>query len=160
MKRITATATLLLVPALLAGCEDDITGFEDCRDLAGDFRATDFGFRGTRDASLTRDFDREGTRFTLSLRNGRAFESRFERAGVSPLVRTGTFTASGTELGFGNRALFQGAQDNLDQRFTCERLDRNRFRLRSAAPTRFDFDNDGAFEDDEEGIFEGDFELF
>jgi hypothetical protein len=160
MKRIPTIATMLLVPALLAGCEDDITGFEDCRDLSGNFRATDFGFRGTRNSSLVRDFDREGTRFTLALRNDRTFESRFERSGVSPLVRTGAFTATGTELGLGNRALFLGAQDNLEQRFTCESLGANRFRLRSAAPTRFDFDDDREFEDEEEGIFEGEFELF
>jgi hypothetical protein len=159
MRRTTTITTLLLVPALLAGCEDDVTGFEDCRDLSGNFRATDFGFRGTRNTSLVRDFEREGTRFTLGLRNDRTFESRFERQGVAPLVRTGAFTAAGTELGFGNQALFTGAED-VEQRFTCERLGANRFRLRSAAPTRFDFDEDEVFEQEEEGFFEGEFELF
>jgi hypothetical protein len=161
MKRIPAIATMLLLPALLGGCEEDeITGFEDCEDLAGNFRATNLGFRGTTNTSLVRDFDQEGTTFTLSLRNDDTFESTFTEQGVSPLVRTGAFTASGNALTLGNRALFLGAQDNLEQRFTCEILGANRFRLRSAAATRFDFDEDEVFEDEEEGIFEGDFELF
>jgi hypothetical protein len=161
MTRITTIAAALLVPALLTACEEDeILGFEDCEDLAGNFRTTDFGFRGTTNASLVRDFDREGTAFTLTLRNDDTFESTFTAQGATPLVRTGAFTATPTELRLGNRALFLGAQDNLEQRFSCELVGANRFRVVSAAPARFDFDEDEGFEEGEEGVFEGEFELF
>jgi hypothetical protein len=162
MKRITAIATALLVPTLLAGCEDDdddIFGLEDCATLTGNFRATNFGVTGTTNTSLVRDFDRAGAQFTLNLRNNGSFESRFGESGRDPLVRTGNFTATGNELRLGNQGLFRGAS-NVDQRFTCERLDANRFRLRNASAARFDFDEDETFEEGEEGIFEGDFELF
>jgi hypothetical protein len=163
MKKTTAIASILLVPTLLAGCEDDdddLLGLEDCASLEGNFRATeDFGFTGATDESLIRDFDEEGTTFTLALRSNRTFESRFTEPGIAPLVRTGAFTAGANELALGNQALFTGAED-VEQRFVCERLSENRFRLESTEPVGFDFDEDEVIEEDEEGIFEGEFELF
>ena len=157
MKRTSAIATLLLVPALLVGCEEDdeITGLNDCTTLSGNFRATDFGFANAS-RSLVRDFDQEGTTFNLRLNANNTFESTFTERNQTPLMRTGAFQRTGTQLTLGNQALFRGA-DMGEQRFTCERLADNRFRLRSVTATRFDFNRNNAFDAGEEGFFEGEF---
>jgi hypothetical protein len=159
MKRITAMAVALLVPALLTGCEenDDLLGNDD--ELVGDFRATDFGFAGDANPNLVRDFDREGSTFSLRLRNDGTFESTFTERGFDPLVRTGRFTTAGDQLVLGNQGLFNDVQDG-EQRFVFQRMGTNGLRLRSAAATRFDFNRDDNFEAEESSFFEGDFEAF
>lgn len=159
MRRTSAIAAMLLVPALLAGCEDDndITGLNDCSTLTGNFRATNFGFANSS-GSLTRDFDQEGTTFNLRLNSNNTFESTFTERDQTPLTRSGSFQRTSNQLTLGNQGLFRGA-DVGDQRFTCERLANNRFRLRSAQATRFDFNRNNTFDAGEEGFFDGEFSL-
>jgi hypothetical protein len=154
------TATLLLVPALLTGCEDEddnLVGLEDCTDLAGNFQATgDFGFTGVADPSLTGDFDEAGVTFGFTLNENDTFVSTFaDPAFEQDLVRTGAFEATANELTFGNEALFRGAE-NVEQRFTCE-LTETGFRLESAQAVGFDFDEDQTIEANETATFEGEF---
>lgn len=159
MKRFSMLAAALVVPVILAGCgEDDIAGLNDCENLAGNFRATNFGFADAN-RSLMRDFDQEGTTFNVRLNSNGTFESAFTERNRAPLARTGTFQATRNQLTLGNQNLFAGA-DVGEQRFTCERLANNRFRLRSAAATRFDFNRNNTFDAGEQGFFEGDFETF
>jgi hypothetical protein len=159
MKRISMLAAVLIVPMLLTGCEeDDIAGLEDCEDLAGNFRATDFGFADAN-RSLIRDFGQEGTTFDVRLNANGTFESAFTERNQAAFTRTGTFQASRNQLLLGNQNLFPEA-DVGEQRFVCQRLADNRFRLRSAAATRFDFNRNNTFDAGEQGFFEGDFETF
>lgn len=155
MYRKTTLAMALLVPVMLTACDDDDSVFGTNADLVGDFQASDFGFTGTTNTSLARDFDQEGATFTVSMRNDGSFESRFTEQGVSPVVRTGTFTLQGNELVLGNRTMITGAQDNVEQRFIFQRQGAN-LTLRSAADMRFDFNGDGIFASDESARFDAD----
>lgn len=159
MRRMTAMAIALLVPALLAGCDlddDDLTGVDD--DLVGTFEATEFGFAATETADVV-DFDDLGATFTLQLSPDRTFTSTFvEAPGAAPLVRTGPFTVTGDEILLGERALFVDVED-APQRFTFTRLG-NRLTLDSVEPMLVDFDNDGIFETTETALFEADLTLF
>lgn len=161
MKHIPKMLTLLMMPAVFAACEgdDDLVGVNDCSNLQGNFRATSAAFRGATNTTLNRDFIQEGTAFNVRLNNNRTFETRFAETGATPLVRTGTFQATPTGLTLGNQNLFTGA-DVGEQRFVCTRLANNRFSLRSTNPVRFDFNRNNAFDAGEEGIFEGEFEVF
>ena len=159
MKRMKTLAMALLMPVLMTACEDDDGPFETNDDLVGNFQASNFGFTGTANTSLARDFDREGATFTVSLRNNGTFESRFTEQGASPVVRTGTFTTQGNEVVLGNRSLITGAQDNVEQRFIFERQNNN-LTLRSAGDTRFDFNRDNTFSSDETARFEADLTTF
>lgn len=159
MRRINAIAMALLVPALLTGCDDDDDLIGVNQDVVGDFQATNFGFTGTADPSLARDFDADGSTFTLSLRNDGTFESSFaDAAGAAPMVRTGTFTTTGNQIMLGNQALFPGAQD-MEQRFIFQRTT-NGLTLESAIDTRFDFNEDDTFATTETARFEGEFTRF
>ena len=156
MRRLSTWAAMLALPALLVGCGDDIAGVDDCENLAGSFQATDFGFANAN-RSMVRDFDQEGATFGVRLNANGSFESTFTEPGQSPLLRSGSFHATGNQLTLGNQNLFRGA-DIGEQRFTCQRLSENRFRLRSATATRFDFNRNNTFDAGEEGFFEGEFQ--
>jgi hypothetical protein len=153
MNKIASLIMGLLVPVLMTACDDDDDVFGVNNDLVGDFQANDFGFTGTTDASLVRDFDGEGAALTMSLRNDGTFETRFTEQGANPVVRTGTFTAQGNEVSLGNRALMTGSQDNVQQRFIFERRNNNLI-LRSASDMRFDFNGDDIFSADEAARFD------
>lgn len=153
MKRLSTLFVLLSV--LLASCVVGAgTGgaFNDCSTLAGDFTTTDFGFTSVADPALTDSFGPDAT-FGLGFNNG-VFNSTFADStfGPDPFVATGPFNAVGSDIGFGTNPLFPGVRPGFDQRFECEVIDNNRFRLRSRDPIGFDFGNGS-----EDAIFEGTF---
>ena len=149
MKRISA---FLITLALLASCASTPLEVQDCTDLAGDYRATSFGFVND-ELGLDEDFGDDAV-FDIGFNDG-TFDSDFSATGFDPIrFEDETFAATENSLTF-NEPLVDRVEPGV-QTLDCEVVDDNTFRLRDTA--RFDFDNDGVFEENEEADFEGTFE--
>lgn len=144
-------------PALLGpmltytGCVPNTLCVADCGDLAGTYRASDFGFTSV-DGSFTESFD-EGA-FEVGFDAG-LYDSSFSAPGYDPVGFTDApYTAEAGTLTFSEPFV-----DNVEpgaQTFACEVVDDDTFTLRGD-PIGFDFGDDGVYED---AVFEGTFDRF
>lgn len=143
------TLAFLVTLALLASCAPTALEVQDCTDLAGDYRATSFGFAND-ELGLEQDFGDDA--FGIGFNEDGTFDSEFGATGFDSVAfENEAYTATETSLTF-NEPLFDRVEPG-EQTFECEVIDDNTFALRGT--TGFDFDNDGIYE---EADFEGTFD--
>lgn len=148
-KKTFTGLSLLSVALLYSGCVPAPLAAADCSNLAGSYRASDFGFTSA-DGAFSEPFD--GGALEVGFDAG-FFDSGFSAPGYDPLgIVDAPYTAEAGALTF-DKPFIDNVEPGVGT-FECEVVDDNTFTLRND-DIGFDFDNDGVFED---GTFEGTFD--